>query len=102
MLAELPSRVERTVLCPLSALQREVLRLVRSRAERLAAPHSKRADGLGADEGVALSFQNIVMQLRKLCNHPFLVLEDLKSIPGITLIIHALTRHAYRSLTVHY
>jgi SNF2 family DNA or RNA helicase len=27
------------------------------------------------------SFQNILMQLRKICNHPYLFLEDITSIP---------------------
>lgn len=28
-----------------------------------------------------MNYNNLVMQLRKLCNHPFLVLEDVRSIP---------------------
>lgn len=43
---------------------------------------------LGPDEeeeergsGSRVSLGNVVMQLRKVCNHPYLVLEDCKSIP---------------------
>ena len=28
-----------------------------------------------------LSYSNVLMQLRKLCNHPYLLLEDVKTIP---------------------
>lgn len=30
---------------------------------------------------VNMNYNNLVMQLRKLCNHPYLVLEDVKTIP---------------------
>lgn len=41
--------------------------------------HKDLNNSLFATSGV--SFNNILMQLRKLCNHPYLVLEDIQSIP---------------------
>lgn len=68
VLADVPARVERSLLCPLSPLQLQVHRLLlRSELD-----HSPDAPSL----------QNLLMQRRKLSNHPFLVLEGLRSIPG--------------------
>lgn len=91
-------QVERVVYCPLSALQREVYQLFRARVEeshrQRDTPSKRRKCGLPSDAyevsgsdvygpyTKALdNVNNLLMQLRKLCNHPYLVLEDIKSIP---------------------
>lgn len=42
---------------------------------------SSNADSKASSMLSKLNFNNLVMQLRKLCNHPYLILEDIQSIP---------------------
>jgi len=116
VISELPRKVERTISCPMSGLQRSVYEVIRRSVEDAefgpaattaaqAAPtdgsktpsdsrSSGRASGgtgsvndaKDADKGSKIfasgvSFNNVLMHLRKLCNHPFLVLEDMATIP---------------------
>lgn len=62
VLDQVPSRVEKVVKCPLSALQ---LRMY----------HSIISKGLNKEGGHG-GLNNTIMQLRKVCNHPFLFLKD--------------------------
>jgi SNF2 family DNA or RNA helicase len=92
--------VERVVKCPLSGLQTFLYQTYRKKAmlqEAEAAEQkkndlvwhmnshsnsdSKDRDRDGADEKGKLQYNNVLMQLRKLCNHPYLLLEDVKTIP---------------------
>lgn len=59
VLDQMPQRVERVVKCPLSAMQ---LRMY----------HSIISKGLNGDGGL----NNAIMQLKKVCNHPYLFLHD--------------------------
>lgn len=80
------TQVEKVIYCPLSGLQREIYRLFRARAE---AQHTDPLSDSVQDSRETYSSQkkslnttnNLLMQLRKLCNHPFLVLEDMQTIP---------------------
>ena len=78
------------MLCPLSPLQLELHR--RLIAEGVASsickgPCGAELDNLLEDDTdrvaprSSLSSNNLLMQLRKVCNHPYLVLESMKSIP---------------------
>lgn len=100
---DMPPKIERTVYCPLSGLQRKVYAIIRSYVEKKeqastgptrghADADTENEDKAGRTDGAlfqaifggspsGLSFNNVLMQLRKLCNHPFLVLEDMKTIP---------------------
>lgn len=80
-------QIERVVYCQLSALQLKVHEFL-----KLAVEEYDR-DRLGGNDGRStlcdlcfggkslLTINNLLMQLRKLCNHPFLVLEDIRPIP---------------------
>jgi len=117
VISELPRKVERTIACPMSGLQRAVYEVIRRSVEdaefgpsataaalqgetggapagEKSSPSDARrgmaAGGAGsatdADKGAKIfasgvSFNNVLMHLRKLCNHPFLVLEDMATIP---------------------
>jgi len=113
VISELPRKVERTVVCPMSGLQRSVYEVIRRSVEDAefgpAAPTAAPTDenkipsdsrssgrvseGNGASRSAkeadksnkifasGVSFNNVLMHLRKLCNHPFLVLEDMATIP---------------------
>lgn len=59
VLDQMPTRVEKVVKCPLSAMQ---LRMY----------HSIVSKGLNSEGGL----NNAIMQLKKVCNHPFLFLKD--------------------------
>lgn len=91
------TQVERTIKCPLSGLQTFLYQTFRKKAmlqEREAAEQKKNSllwhlnshgtdserDSRGAPTG-KLHYNNVLMQLRKLCNHPYLLLEDVKTIP---------------------
>ena len=56
-------QVERTILCPASEYQQHLSRLVMQGLQ---------GSG-GAQQPKARSISNSVMELRKICNHPFLV-----------------------------
>lgn len=81
-------QVEKVVYCPLSGLQQEVYRLFRARVEQSKHDLSRDATtdmdtktARGPYKKSLLNANNLLMQLRKLCNHPFLVLEDVQTIP---------------------
>ena len=61
--AELPDKIERIIKCPMSALQQRLYAAVTQRNLTSSAP------------GMIRRFNNIVMQLRKICNHPFVFEE---------------------------
>lgn len=99
MLWDWCGQYEKVLLCPLSSLQRRMYELFRQAVEVIdhtaAAPRS--SDSSRIDGGVTqrdlellqrfgpqfarLNFKSLLMELRKLCNHPFLVLESMSSIP---------------------
>jgi ATP-dependent helicase STH1/SNF2 len=60
---DLPNKVERLVVCPMSALQIAVFNKIREDA-------MKRDKTQHEQQTWNLYSQNLVMQLRKLCNHP--------------------------------
>lgn len=102
---EVPPKIERIVYCPQSSLQIAIHELMRNcilkqeaekelqKSQRSALRGLTVPDWMNIDDdhisgstggiisGGKLNFQNVVMQLRKLCNHPFLVLEDVQTIP---------------------
>jgi SNF2 family DNA or RNA helicase len=80
------------VYCPLSALQREVYQQFRARAQESTVAKRNNplysslydeyaSDVYGPYKKALTNVNNLLMQLRKLCNHPFLVLEDVHTIP---------------------
>lgn len=69
----LPGRHERVIHVPLSREQRELYRLVLGRNYRELAARQSRG-GVG-------SLSNILMELRKVCNHPALLLQDGNAAP---------------------
>jgi ATP-dependent helicase STH1/SNF2 len=94
--------VERVVKCPLSGLQTFLYQTYRKKAmlQEAEAAELKKNDLVwhmnshshsdskdrdrdrdGAEEKGKLQYSNVLMQLRKLCNHPYLLLEDVKTIP---------------------
>jgi SNF2 family DNA or RNA helicase len=66
------------VICPLSPLQVELHNIFR---RVVAAQESVVGSGRQMGKQAIYSFNNLLMQLRKTCNHPYLVLEDVQSIP---------------------
>jgi superfamily II DNA or RNA helicase len=93
---DMPLKIERTVYCPFSGLQKQVFDVIKAYVEKQARKNgsSSGTRGDGDNDGIAaslganifnhstgVSFNNVLMHLRKLCNHPFLVLEDMKSVP---------------------
>jgi SNF2 family DNA or RNA helicase len=81
VLLDMLPKIERIVYCPLSALQLAVQDLMRKLIERHEASGLSLEQSSTGNPFYRMNFNNIVMQLRKLCNHPYLVLEDLRSIP---------------------
>ena len=74
------------IYCPLSALQTEVYQ--RFRHSVLESSYNKRilynkyaSNIYGPYEKALTNVNNLLIQLRKLCNHPYLVLEDVNTIP---------------------
>jgi len=87
--------VEKIVYCPLSGLQREIYSLFRAGVEENAnngnnADDSPFVDTIGANRKSLSGLNNLLMQLRKLCNHPYLVLEDMQTIPDSLYYEHLL------------
>lgn len=64
--SQLPQKVEHVIRCDMSAWQRVLYRQVRARV------------GLatGAATGGTRSFNNLLMQCKKICNHPYLFYDD--------------------------
>jgi len=74
---QLPEKVESVLRCEISVWQKVLYRQVLGRL------------GIAGGEGVAVrSFNNTVMQLKKICNHPFLFYdeESLQALPDEALI----------------
>jgi len=67
VLDQLPDKVERVVRCELSGWQRKMYKDIQTRGSAIL------MDGQG--QGVR-GLNNVIMQLRKLCNHPYLFLTD--------------------------
>ena len=80
--------------CQLSALQLKVHELLKLAVEEYDRDSKDRLLGSSSDGSCRsalcdlcfggkslLTINNLLMQLRKLCNHPFLVLEDIRPIP---------------------
>ncbi|GAA6046906.1 hypothetical protein JCM3770_003422 [Rhodotorula araucariae] len=65
---DLPDKVERVIKCKMSALQRELTKQIKEHGmiftEAASADNKKQATGIRG-------LQNQIMQLRKICNHPF-------------------------------
>ena len=82
-------QIERVVYCQLSALQLKVHELLKLAVEEYDRDRIGSSDGYDRSTLCDLCFggkslltiNNLLMQLRKLCNHPFLVLEDIRPIP---------------------
>ena len=73
VLDQLPEKVEKVLRCDLSSWQKELYKQISKKAvadNALMDPNA--ADGSGPTRGL----NNIVMQLRKVCNHPFLFTPD--------------------------
>jgi SNF2 family DNA or RNA helicase len=77
---DIPPTLERIVQCPQSDLQIAVYDMIKKRIsehEKIKGTENTNDDIYPAE----YDFLNVLMQLRKLCNHPYLVLEDILSIP---------------------
>ncbi len=77
---DIPPKVERIIHCPQSELQKTIYNMIKKRI----AEHDKRKRTEYSTDDIYpadYDFLNVLMQLRKLCNHPYLVLEDILSIP---------------------
>eukprot|EP01040_Poterioochromonas_malhamensis_P020060 gene20060-23868_t len=93
---DLPPKVEKIVYCPQSPLQRKIYETLGAKVlnERQDQKMKKTIprELLLDDSGEEYSFHNIVMQLRKICDHSFLFLEDIKTIPDdiyFDFLLHA-------------
>jgi SNF2 family DNA or RNA helicase len=96
---DLPPKIEKIIYCPQTPLQKEIHRCILKKLEyedeqqkQNKSKHSFLPRELSRYPSTAYdfsmeyqqeeySFQNLVMQLRKICNHSYLFLEDMKSIP---------------------
>ncbi|XP_043229221.1 ATP-dependent helicase brm-like [Amphibalanus amphitrite] len=65
--SQLPDKVEYIIKCEMSALQRLLYRHMQSKGIMLTD-----GKGSGAGRGGSKALMNTIMQLRKLCNHPFM------------------------------
>lgn len=88
--------MEKIVYCPQSPLQRKIYETLGAKVlnERQDQKMKKTIprELLLDDSGEEYSFHNIVMQLRKICDHSFLFLEDIKTIPDdiyFDFLLHA-------------
>jgi ATP-dependent helicase STH1/SNF2 len=71
VLSQLPEKIERVVRCELSAWQRELYTQIQKFGCVAQEPGSK----FGSDRG-SRGVSNLIMQLRKACNHPYLFRDD--------------------------
>ena len=67
VLDQLPEKVEKVLRCDLSSWQRELYKQISAKATA-----DKSIMGNGYVEQPTRGLNNVVMQLRKVCNHPFL------------------------------
>jgi ATP-dependent helicase STH1/SNF2 len=83
VISELASKVERLVKCPLSGLQTFLYNNYRKVALKSSNydKHKGKNDDTNYEYKGNLNYNNVLMQLRKICNHPYLVLESVKTIP---------------------
>lgn len=70
VLDQLPEKVEKVLRCDLSSWQKELYRQI---SKKVVAESNLLGD---ADTAPSRGFNNIIMQLRKVCNHPFLFSPD--------------------------
>lgn len=106
---DVPPRLERNLYCPQSALQREIHIRIKHILESQDEEHEsneldEERENYYCDNFIPtheyrinpllmrrkLNFNNVVMLLRKLCNHPYLVLEDMMPIPNELYCKHLL------------
>ncbi len=66
--SQLPDKVEYVIKCEMSALQRVVYRHMQNRGVMLTDGSEKGKGGKGGTKAL----MNTIMQLRKICNHPFI------------------------------
>lgn len=91
VLIDMIPKIERIVYCPMFPIQYAAQNLIRQfiqeNEDRLYDPgymnQSSRHEAINrlCNPIHKLTFNNIMIQLRKLCNHPYLILEDMQSIP---------------------
>ena len=82
VLDQLPEKTERVLRCELSPWQRKLYKAIHTRNMATAAALSGGAGGLSkadkdnlAAESSSSGMNNTIMQLRKVCNHPYLFLN---------------------------
>lgn len=68
VLGQLPEKVEKVLRCELSSWQKELYKQIRAKAVADKTLMSEETQAAAAARGL----NNVVMQLRKVCNHPFL------------------------------
>ncbi len=68
--SELPDKVERVIKCHLSAIQRKIYKQIKSKSITVA---NTSEDGTVKVQQKGLN--NTIMQLRKICNHPYVFAE---------------------------
>ena len=73
VLSQLPDKVEHVVKCDMSALQRQLYRYMQKHNVLLTSDEARTASGRAPTGATAL--RNTIMQLRKICNHPFIFKE---------------------------
>ena len=84
---DIPLKTERIIYCPWTALQLKVYDDLMDAVDKKYIPEGKGSDGKGGGLqekcffSAELSTANVTMQLRKLCNHPYLLLEDMLTLP---------------------
>ncbi len=69
---ELPEKIETILKCDLSAMQNRMYKLMVERGVLLSDPEHAKQKGRKNTKG----FNNIIMQLQKICNHPYLFREE--------------------------
>ena len=69
---QLPDKVEYVLRCEMSALQRRMYRYIKM-YQFLLVPDEDVETSIGKAQTAKRSLQNTVMQLRKICNHPYVV-----------------------------
>ena len=93
---DIPPKVEKTIYCQMSGLQHKLFYILKEVVNKnTSGSSSSLDDAIHAKANkfsmLSVSYNNMLMQLRKLCNHPFLILEDLHSIPD-SLYYHYLLK----------
>ena len=83
VLSQLPEKVERVLRCELSGWQRELYTQVQRYGCVAVPPGSRGASATpaGSTSG-ARGLSNLIIQLRKVCNHPYLFTDDTEPLSG--------------------